>query len=1501
MKNLIISFICASLSITLSAQKFSTEHERFIKEFNQKLDFTGEIRDNSKSIAKEFGNFWASGVMSDKDKDNFIEIANLMVIKNCKAYPDFVCLADNIMQFNNKNKSAGTGNYENYIKALENVLNKGKYADSKAITDLLMAVNYFVRENIIVKNANSSYWKVDNNNFRIKFDKELLIEFYDVDLVGYQKSDSLKIYQTNGVLALETKSWKGKGGTVGWERVGYSLDSVNAKLSNYSIEMKNMYYNADTVMFTHKKLFSEPLKGKFFDKTINTSPADSDYPKFMSESQHFELKDILKGVDYKGGFTMQGKNFVGSGTKERFSQIIIPRNDSVKLIARAETFYIDKHEISSTCAVTIKLGEDSIFHPHLFLKFNDRTQLLELIRTKLDNDMSIINYVNSYHNVVMDFTWLQWKINEEKISFNTISTQQDMNEAWFESLNFYSLDRYKNIQKRDPQHPLVIVTDFVKYNGGKNDFSLDELADYMKYGKTQVLRMVLSLAYQGFLFYNIETEQIKIYPNCWQFLEAHRGTKDYDVIQFFSKIRTTNKTSNAELSLLNFDLKINGVESVKLSDSINVFIFPIDQRITLKKNTSFTFNGTIQASQFYLYGSNFKFDYNRFMIELNHCDSMKMVAAYPDMVDARGLPKPAIVRNKLEQINGEFFIDNPQNKSGRKSYPEYPRFISTEKTYIYFDRPDVCEKAYKRDSFYFEVEPFRLDSIKGYSPDNIKFNGTLYSSIFPAIKEIIVLRKSDFSLGFTTNTGANGLPIYEGKAKYWNTIDLSNFGLRGSGKIEYLTSTMDADQLLFLPEEMQGHANNFAMKQQNAPIEYPVVKSSDNTLNWKVNEDKFNVIKKSKDFEMFGNNTLLDGDLTITSAGLKGNGDIYIDNAMLRSNEFRYKTQEIFADTTDFKLFTQNILNIDFDTRNVQSHVNFKTRDGRFKSNNDVSTWNFARNKYKSEMNEMQWFMDKKELAVVISNDLHERLKSVNVEENPNLWEKTFTQGPKFTSTHYQQDSLTFFSPKVVYDYEKFTLTAEDVKMIRVADVMVFNAKEKIIINLDAEMRPIKDAKILIDTLNKYHLVYNANVNISGKNTYIAKGDYDYTGYNQTVEKIHFDKISPNAHGKTQASGKIEEIRNFTLGPYMNYQGNINLYANSELLEFAGATKLLNQCDSVADWLKFKAFIDPENVQIPVDSISYNLKNTKVYNGLLISNTNKIYPAFITRKQNQYDTEIFTSNGILSFDETSNEFVIASKQKTINHDTIGNILKYNRTNCTTTGEGKLYLSKTFGLFEPNIIGNFKYDPYDDSIVLNVAMLLEAHFSAEAQKIMAERIKSAAGIEGFSLNESSYEKAIYEYFGENDAQLWFKNVSYNILSRKPKGLENKFTFADLKFTWNKRQNAFIHHGQIGIANIGKEDINMSVFGFIKIEKNRRGDTFEMLLELDNNMWYYFRYANNTFTAISSDKNDPFNDVIYNTKASAKELNKNGLFYQYGLASAQNGQRFKTDMHRLFDNK
>ncbi|NJK98583.1 MAG: hypothetical protein HC905_29970 [Bacteroidales bacterium] len=150
----------------------------------------------------------------------------------------------------------------------------------------------------------------------------------------------------------------------------------------------------------------------------------------------------------------------------------------------------------------------------------------------------------------------------------------------------------------------------------------------------------------------------------------------------------------------NYDLLINGIPRIFLSDSQNVVIYPTNDRITLKQNRSFQFDGRIDAGLFTFFGSNFFFNYNDFKINLQNVDSVQ-IKVFTGEVDNFGRPLTRSVRNVIQHITGDLVIDKSDNKSGRHSYPMYPLFTSRENSFVYYDAAEIQNGVYPREKFLF--------------------------------------------------------------------------------------------------------------------------------------------------------------------------------------------------------------------------------------------------------------------------------------------------------------------------------------------------------------------------------------------------------------------------------------------------------------------------------------------------------------------------------------------------------------------------------------------------------------------------------------------------------------------------------------------------------------------------------------------------------------------------------------------------------------------------------
>ncbi|MCK5169693.1 MAG: hypothetical protein KAQ75_07430, partial [Bacteroidales bacterium] len=373
------------------------------------------------------------------------------------------------------------------------------------------------------------------------------------------------------------------------------------------------------------------------------------------------------------------------------------------------------------------------------------------------------------HEISMNFDRLLWRTDDDKI-YMTKRRGAAIGNATYTSSNFYNLIEFERIMLRDEFHPLLVLRNF----SNKIDseiFSGAELARFLGYDDYQIKQMLMFLSVDGFVFYDSDKDEAIIKKKLYDFIDARFGKIDYDVIKFNSV--TEDLVHNGVLDLKTYDLEINGVPQIFLSDSQDVIIYPKHQKITMKKNRDFNFGGIIEAGLFTFFGQDFDFSYDTFKINLYNIDSLR-IKVQTEERDMYNNPILAHIKNTIEIITGELLIDNPNNKSGLQRFPQYPIFNSSENSYVYYNATSIFNGVYKRDSFYFELEPFTIDSLDNFKVEGLQFDGRFYSSnIFPSFDDAIYMRP-DYSLGFRRNTPDGGFPLYEGKGTYYNIIDLSN-------------------------------------------------------------------------------------------------------------------------------------------------------------------------------------------------------------------------------------------------------------------------------------------------------------------------------------------------------------------------------------------------------------------------------------------------------------------------------------------------------------------------------------------------------------------------------------------------------------------------------------------------------------------------------------------------------------------------------------------------------
>ncbi len=132
--------------------------------------------------------------------------------------------------------------------------------------------------------------------------------------------------------------------------------------------------------------------------------------------------------------------------------------------------------------------------------------------------------------------------------------------------------------------------------------------------------------------------------------------------------------------------------------------------------------------------------------------------------------------------------------------------------------------------------------------DDLNLGGEYYcGDIFPVLKQNLSVNQ-DNSLGFVFEPPPEGIPTYGGKATFYDQILLSNKGIEGIGKLEYLTSTSRSENFQFYPDSMIAETAQFNMAKDSIAAKFPIIASYDASLKWYPSADEFYSYRKEEDF-----------------------------------------------------------------------------------------------------------------------------------------------------------------------------------------------------------------------------------------------------------------------------------------------------------------------------------------------------------------------------------------------------------------------------------------------------------------------------------------------------------------------------------------------------------------------------------------------------------------------------------------------------------------------------
>ncbi len=1434
---LILSFAALYLTNAQIIKKFSSDQLVFVEEFKGFMMIN--ISTDDKTLLENFIIKLTSPIFSEQERDNIIVVSNLLLESKAIQNPHFKKYIVSLLKFKEDSRFDAT-DYANWEQGLIDLLQKK--STLRAIDSYLTVILDLIDKNVLYKSF-STEWVATSLDYKFVFNKELRIVFEKTNLKCYSKRDSIEILETKGSMTPAELIWLGNGGLVTWERSGLDAEQVRANIKGFKIDLTKSEYYADSVTFINKSFLSRSLIGKFHDKVMQISDtARTAFPEFTSYANEFKIKNLYKGVDFTGGFLFAGSRIIGKGTEEAAASLIFTRSDTILLRASSYYFVITKDRVKGiNTSVSIYLGNDSIYHPDI--DFNYLAERRELFLNKTTDISSQAPYWNSYHQINMDFGQLFWEIDEPYINLSMVRGSAD-GIANFKSSNFFSLPFFDAMQGYDQVHPLVAIKrygDQIK----SDQFYAEDFAAYMKLSLSQTRHYLMRLAREGFIFYNTQTDKVRVRKLLFNYIQSSLGKIDYDVIDFDS--RTRAPMENAFLDIRNMDLTINGIPRIQVSTAQNVIIFPKDASIIMKRNRDFQFHGRVYAGLFRFFGNNFYFNYDSFKINLRNIDSVRIKVETSN--DGFGNPVYSDLRSVIQNVTGELYIDKPNNKSGVRDYPKYPIFNSRENSYVYYDNPKILGGKYPSNSFYFKIDPFEIDSLDNFSKNAMAFDGSFSSSgILPEFRQKLKLQE-DLSLGFTEKAPENGYALYEGKGRFFNEVKLDMNGLRGNGKITYLNSTTESEDFIFFPDSMNTVAKSFILSKVSSGVQFPSASVENCKIHWLSRIDKFYATNLSKPFNIINSQNFHYGTLLLEPIGISGRGKLDMTVAEMLSESFNYRANGFKTDTSDFFLKSLTGSMFTVVTKNVNADIDYDKRTGVFMSNDDFSLVEFPENKYISYLDYFVWNMDIQEFQMGLGK------KDYTTEKIPSFNKGEGLSGPRYISVKFDQDSLNFVSPKAVYDYRNNLIKASEVKFIKVADAQIFPSDGKVVVEKDALMRTFNDAKIIANDTTAYHTFYRVKVDISSRKKYKGSGKHDYIDENNKIWILDFSNISVNDTLTSFAEGGVAEPDSFMLSSQFYFQGNIEILADQKYMTFKGGLKIVSNCNRMGSkWLLFKTPIIPDSIYIPISAEPKDLDRNTAYAGIFISDDSiHVYPAFISGRKIFNDSYISTANGFLHYNKKYKKYEIGALDKLNNNDLTGNYLSFQQDPCRTYGEGKIDLGIDLWRVGLTSVGNVRH--YHDSVDAQLSVLMgldffmqDAHF-----KIMTDHLDSIARLSGRLSPTREYEKKLRELISlSTDTSLKVEKILYDTAQKWPGALRHTLLLNNVYLKWNQATKSYRYKGDIDLISAGAKPINLTMDGQIEMKHKRSGDEMELYLKLDDNNWYYFGYAAGVMYTTSSNQ-------------------------------------------------
>ena len=1287
------------------------------------------------------------------------------------------------------------------------------------------------------------------------------IQFANTNLTLVTRYDSVAVTKAIGAFLPLQRRFGGESGSFEWSQ-RETDEAISCDLSIYLINIERPAIKAEKTTLNYTAKLYEPIVGMFeFQSRRKYSPDKAPFPSFRSYRADIKVKSFSNDAKlvYKGGFSLRNRAIQSASIVPSESFLEYQVNGGANFRAYSTKFNLADSVVTSPLAeVSVYTQSDSIYHPAIQFKYNINSQELTLIKD--DGIFKNAPFFASYYNVDINADLLKWNFNADSIDIS-ILTGRNRVPALFESSEYFSKDKLNELSGVFNFNPLLLVVNAAKKSGSDKIYAYD-LATASRQTPQKINAALNTLKGGGYVDYDDVSGEVNVKPKAYHYVLSLNKAKDYDDILIPS---VSPAAPNATIDLKTQALTVRGIERFFVSKTKGVFIEPSGSQITLLENRDFQFDGFLYAGNFEFIGKEFTFKYDSFLIDMQNIDSIRFYVRQ----QGRDFDPNQRVNNKIQFVSpddpsatfvknkGKVFIDRTNNKSSRKSFPEYPRFQATNGGIVYFDGGLILDGAYDR-SVFFLIPPFDVDSLSNADIAAISFEGMFHSGgIFAPIKEVLHVMP-DFSLGFEHRVPAEGYQLYDGEGRYFNDFTLDNKGIRGDGRIEYLSSTQTSDDFIFYQDSVTTEVGqDYLVKEGDYNgVSYPNLKISGYSLNWTPKSDSMIIVNNdSSTFNLYGDYLTLKGQTLYSAKGVFGQGQGFTPSSRLKSDDYYFKQYEFGSRNTLFAIESDNKRRPSLAAQNVKVDFDLSNRKVSFQPETiGDDALIFPNNRLKSSIHSGTWDILNKKIFL-------EKPEDIDISQS------------YVYATKKSLDSLAFNADYAEYDINTKEVLFKGIPDIKVADARLIPDRNETVIYEGGKLNRFENSTVYVDTLNSYHTLFNASIDIESRNAFQGIATYRYiNGQKDTlsINLTRFDLVPDEDEDSdklynTVSTGVVNDYDNFTISPGMIFKGKATMFANKSALELDGFVKLdIYSTNSPDYWIQYFSN-DPSRQEIVFDFATATTESgiTPIAGLQYDLNKDEIYSTFLTEKRNPDDFDFFTPDGLVYFDEKNNIYKVEDTLKAAGQSFSGKNFTYDPKELKVTFEGPVNFIQNLQKFQINASAKGKGDVVQGEVELNAFMTVNFDIPAQALSTMGRDFAREAEDLGLPEANRDFDDLLFK-LGDlvgNKATKRFEedNVGeYTSLTAVGSQLLKTLVLSDIDMKWSNNGNSWYSDGNVGLSNVGNTNVNARLESYVELRKTEQGDIFSAFFKTSPENWYYFKFEENTLITVSS--NSTYNDIV-----------------------------------------